>query len=69
MHVLQAGHVNSGLKIRRMPSSVVIKNFVSGIRDSDYEIFLRELLNSSTCFLEKVGRQILFSPWNMVVSF
>lgn len=60
MCILQAGHVNSGLRIKRMPSSVVIKNFVSGISDSNYEILLRGLSNSSTCFFGKSGSSDTF---------
>lgn len=43
----------ANLCIKRMPSSVIISNFVAGFQDSNYEIFLRELLNSSTYFLNR----------------
>lgn len=42
-----------GLRIKRMPPSVVIKGFVEGEPDSDYEVFMRELLNASGRFQEK----------------
>lgn len=41
------------LMIRHMPPSAVIKNFVEGAPSCNYEIYLRELINSSTYFLNK----------------
>lgn len=38
------------LTIKPMPPSAVISNFVEGISDCNYEIYLRELINNSTYF-------------------
>lgn len=43
------------LMLRRMPSSVIIANFVCGIDDCNYELFLRELLNGCKYFLDRGG--------------
>lgn len=44
---------NCHLMIRPMPPSAVISKFVNGVPDCNYEIYLRELVNSSGYFLEK----------------
>lgn len=44
---------NPRLMIEPMPPSAVINGFVKGAPDSNYEIYLRELINSSTYFLDK----------------
>lgn len=41
------------LMIRPMPPSAVISGFVKGVQDCNYEIYLRELVNSSAHFLDK----------------
>lgn len=45
------------LTIKPMLPSAVISNFVEEIPDSNYEIYLRELVNSSAYFLDK-GKSI-----------
>ena len=50
-----------GLTIRRMPSSTIIKNFVSGIDYANYETYLRELLNYSSYFVN-LGRSFYRKP-------
>ena len=49
------------LTIKPMPPSAVVSNFVEGIPDSNYEIYLRELVNSSAYFLDK-GKSIYSGP-------
>ena len=49
------------LAINPMPSSAVISNFVEEVTDSNYEIYLRELINSSTYFLDK-GKSTYSEP-------
>ena len=49
------------LMIRSMPPSAVVSNFVEGVPYSNYEIYLRELVNSSTYFLDK-GKSIYSGP-------
>lgn len=49
------------LAIKPMPPSAVINNFVDGAKDSNYEIYLRELINSSTYFLDK-GKSTYSGP-------
>lgn len=49
------------LTIKPMPPSAVISNFVDGTQDSNYEIYLRELINSSTYFLDK-GKSAYSGP-------
>lgn len=52
---------NPGLMIKPMPPSAIINNFVEGVSDSNYEIYLRELINSSTYFLDK-GKSAYSGP-------
>ncbi len=52
---------DSELTVRPMPPSAVISNFVEGFPDSNYEIYLRELVNSSAYFLDK-GKSIYSGP-------
>lgn len=49
------------LMIRPMPPSAVVSNFVERVPYSNYEICLRELVNSSTYFLDK-GKSIYGGP-------
>ena len=49
------------LTIKPMPPSAVVSNFVEGIPYSNYEIYLRELVNSSAYFLDK-GKSIYSGP-------
>lgn len=49
------------LMIRPMPPSAVVSNFVEGVPHSNYEIYLRELVNSSTYFLDR-GKSIYSGP-------
>lgn len=43
----------SQLMIKPMPPSAVISGFVKGVPDCNYELYLRELVNSSAHFLDK----------------
>lgn len=43
------------LKIRLLPPSTIISGFVSGIKNCNYEFYLRELLNSSDHFIKRGG--------------
>lgn len=52
---------NPGLMIKPMPPSAVINGFVKGVPDSNYEIYLRELINSSAYFLDK-GKSAYSEP-------
>ena len=52
---------DSELMIKPMPPSAIINNFVEGVSDCNHEIYLRELINSSTYFLDK-GRSIYSEP-------
>lgn len=49
------------LKIKSMPPSAVINNFVKGITNSNYEIYLRELINNSSFFLT-IGKSKYVAP-------
>ena len=49
------------LMIRPMPPSAIIKDFVEGASSCYYELYLRELINSSTYFLNK-GRSRYRKP-------
>lgn len=49
------------LTIKPMPPSAVISNFVEGIPDCNYEIYLRELINNSTYFRDK-GKSAYSEP-------
>lgn len=49
------------LTIKPMPPSAVISNFVEGISDCNYEIYLRELINNSTYFRAK-GKSAYSEP-------
>lgn len=49
------------LTIKPMLPSAVISNFVEEIPDSNYEIYLRDLVNGSAYFLDK-GKSISGSP-------
>ena len=49
------------LTIKPMPPSAVISNFVEGISDCNYEIYLRELINNSTYFRDK-GKSAYSEP-------
>lgn len=49
------------LTIKPMPLSAVISNFVEGIPDCNYEIYLRELINNSTYFRDK-GKSAYSEP-------
>ena len=42
--------MNSGMKERTLEAPLVIKNFVKGEANSNYEIYLREVLNNSQWF-------------------
>ncbi len=44
---------DSELMITPMPPSAIIKNFVEGVPNCNYEIYLRELINNSTYFRDK----------------
>lgn len=61
--ILRRGEVVRDLEltIKPMPPSAVVSNFVEGIPDSNYEIYLRELVNSSAYFLDK-GKSIYSGP-------
>lgn len=52
---------NPELTIKPMPPSAVISNFVEGISDCNYEIYLRELINNSTYFRDK-GKSAYSEP-------
>lgn len=50
-----------GLSIKRMPSSAIIKGFVKGAQNSNYEIYLLELLNNSD-FFSNLGKSLFHAP-------
>ena len=52
---------DSELTIKPMPPSAIIKNFVEGVPNCNYEIYLRELINNSTYFRDK-GKSAYSEP-------
>ena len=54
----------SELNFKLLPAALLIKNFVKGNPDSNYEKYLLEFVNSSSFFREKSKGQIYTSPEN-----
>lgn len=45
-----------------LPAQLIIKDFITNKNDCDYEIYMRELMNSSSYFLEKSNQELFTKP-------
>lgn len=52
---------DKSLTAKLLPAPLIVKNFVVGEKDCNYEIYLREFLNSSVWFREKVNCDFIAS--------
>lgn len=54
-------NIDSRLRFKLLPPATIIKNFVTGEEDCNYENYLLELLNRSSHFIEK-GKSLFSKP-------
>lgn len=48
------------LKVKSLPSELIVKNFIEGVKQCNYELYLLELINKSSYFLE-LSKGILYT--------
>ena len=56
-------NIDPRIKFKLLPSATIIKNFVDGESDCNYENYLLELLNNSSHF-KKRGQSLFSKPSN-----